>query len=157
MSGFNEVLAASGVRISLGNIGNGANTGAAWTPTLNVATNLVALVTGGGGGSRVMGVSFTSTDAAICNVYLVLQKSGSTNLAILGQCQIPGHSGSAATIPNTDGFASTTMFGIERDISGKPFINIGSGDILYFGVIAAMTANAILSGIAFVQDYPTNP
>ena len=150
----NSSISTQSVKSALATIGTLASTGAAWTISLTVTTNLATLFTANANGARITSLLLASTDSAAVNTFLVLNPGGSGNLTILSLVNVPITSGTAAAAPSAvDALSKTTLPGLPLDNYGKPYLHLGPNDILYVGVLAAMTANKILFATAMAEQY----
>lgn len=109
-------------------------------------TNLVALAVGDTNGDKIESIYVTSTDTAAQS--LVLAVITATDTFILGIFTIAIQAGGAAANPSVDILRHANLPGLAYDANGNRYLYLKTGETLYVGTLAAVTAAKLISVIA---------
>lgn len=128
------------------------------TPKIGVATFANAdgttkktIATGGTDGSKVTGITATSTDSVARVVQLWLTRSAVSYALTAASLAVT--SGTDGTTPTTDLMSTTLWPGLSIDGSGQAFLLLQSGDTLQASMAVAVTAAKAVDVAAVYADY----
>lgn len=134
---------------------------AATAGALGSDTNGVTVYTPNSGGTNwggmIYSLNISTDDSAIVNVFIYIL-NGST-VKPLGIVNVPANSGNTAALQNIDAIRGTgvTIQGLMIDSAGKPFIQLGAGDVLKCATLANMTAAKKCHVVAQGNDFAVDP
>jgi hypothetical protein len=110
------------------------------------------IVTGGGDGSKIVGIGGTSTETAnarLCNVWIT--RSGTSYL--LGTINIPINSGFDGTAPAVSLFNATAMPYLPSDNDGQVYIFIKNGDTLQVSLTTQVASGKEVDVFPIAADF----
>lgn len=101
-------------------------------------TTLVTLLTAAAAGSKVVGITITSTDTADRVVQLYVTRGGVDIL--LSTVAVPLNSGTTNALPAVNGMSTTNLPGLPTDNDGQRYLLLQMGDVLKAAVTVTVTA-----------------
>jgi hypothetical protein len=123
---------------------------AAFTNT-DAANTKKTVVTAGGNGGKLFGLSVTSTDttARVAQVWLT---RGATSY-LLTAVSIPALSGTDGTTPNIDLLNNTQWPGLPYDGNAQNFVLLQGGDLIQVSLTTQVAAGKEVDAVAIWADY----
>lgn len=114
-------------------------------------TTLKTVLTGGANGSRVSGITITSTDTVTRDVQLWVTRSATNYL--IGTVNLPINAGNINSATSVAALSSGQILGLPVDSNGNSYIDLKSGDVLAVAALTTVTAAKVISVSAISGDF----